>query len=66
MENVLLLFYYLWEIILYIILSFQVESFPSLYLYRNGKKISEYDGSRSLDDLYEFVMGQTGAAHDEL
>jgi thioredoxin domain-containing protein 5 len=43
----------------------EVEGFPTLYLYRDGRKITEYDGSRNLDDLYEYVMTQY-QMHDEL
>ena len=32
-----------------------VNGFPTIFIYRNGEKISEYNGSRSLDDLHEFV-----------
>ncbi|KAJ8984737.1 hypothetical protein NQ317_005002 [Molorchus minor] len=41
-----------------------IEGFPTLFLYRDGKKISEYSGSRSLEDLYDFVNKFLG--HDEL
>ena len=34
----------------------EVNGFPTLLIYRNGEKLSEYNGSRSLDDLYEFVQ----------
>lgn len=48
-----------------------VNGFPTLFIYRNGEKISEYNGSRSLDDLYEFVKTHDVAedkdkARDEL
>lgn len=43
----------------------EVEGFPSLYLYRDGRKVSEYNGSRNLDDLYDFVMIYL-QTHDEL
>ncbi|XP_011159540.1 thioredoxin domain-containing protein 5 homolog [Solenopsis invicta] len=43
----------------------EVDGFPTLYLYRNGRKISEYNGSRNLDDLYDFVMNHL-KTHDEL
>lgn len=43
----------------------EVDSFPTLYLYRNGRKVSEYNGSRNLDDLYGFVMNHL-RSHDEL
>ncbi|KAG7207978.1 hypothetical protein KM043_009558 [Ampulex compressa] len=43
----------------------EVDSFPALYLYRDGHKVSEYNGSRNLDDLYEFIMNYL-QAHDEL
>lgn len=33
----------------------EVDGFPTVYIYRNGKKIEEYDGTRSLDDLFEYV-----------
>lgn len=42
-----------------------VDGYPSLFLYKDGEKISEYNGSRSLDDLYEFVVKHY-SSHDEL
>jgi thioredoxin domain-containing protein 5 len=42
----------------------EVEGFPTIYLYKNGEKISEYSGSRTLEDLYDFVKQHVG--HDEL
>lgn len=39
----------------------EVDGFPSLYLYRDGQKISEYVGDRNLDDLYEFVINHLNA-----
>lgn len=42
----------------------EVEGFPTIFLYKSGEKISEYSGSRSLDDLYDFVIKHLG--HDEL
>ncbi|RZF46287.1 hypothetical protein LSTR_LSTR011998 [Laodelphax striatellus] len=41
----------------------EVDGFPTIFLYRNGKKISEYNGSRTLDDLVEFINSNF---HDEL
>jgi thioredoxin domain-containing protein 5 len=32
-----------------------VDGFPTIFLYQDGTKISEYNGSRSLEDLYQFV-----------
>lgn len=43
----------------------EVDGFPSVFLFKNGKRISEYNGNRSLEDLYEFVQ-QHLSAHDEL
>ncbi|XP_020280048.1 thioredoxin domain-containing protein 5 homolog [Pseudomyrmex gracilis] len=43
----------------------EVDGFPTLYLYRNGRKISEYSGSRNLEDLYDFVTNHL-QTHDEL
>lgn len=42
----------------------EVDGFPTLFLYKDGKKLAEYTGSRSLDDMYEFVMKHI--QHDEL
>lgn len=42
----------------------QIEGFPSLFLYKDGQKVSEYSGSRDLDDLSDFVNKHLG--HDEL
>ncbi|KAG5884135.1 hypothetical protein JTB14_021804 [Gonioctena quinquepunctata] len=42
----------------------EVEGFPTLFLYRDGERISEYSGSRSLEDLHEFVLSHR--RHDEL
>ncbi|XP_076619033.1 thioredoxin domain-containing protein pretaporter [Colletes latitarsis] len=43
----------------------EVDGFPSLYLYRDGHKVSEYNDARNLDDLYEFVASHL-QPHDEL
>lgn len=34
----------------------QVNGFPTIFIYRDGEKITEYNGSRSLDDLHQFVL----------
>lgn len=44
----------------------EVDGFPTLFIYKNGEKASEYNGSRSLDDLYEFVTKHAGGTKDEL
>lgn len=41
-----------------------VDGFPTVFLYRRGDKIEEYNGSRSLDDLFEFVS-KHAQIHDE-
>ncbi|XP_003700431.1 thioredoxin domain-containing protein pretaporter [Megachile rotundata] len=43
----------------------EVDGFPTLYLYRDGLKVAEYNGARNLDDLYDFVEGYL-QPHDEL
>jgi len=43
----------------------EVDGFPSVFLYKNGKKISEYNGNRSLEDLQDFIAKHLGS-HDEL
>lgn len=42
-----------------------VNGFPTLFIYKNGEKISEYNGSRSLDDLFEFVNTHATAAPEK-
>lgn len=36
-----------------------VNGFPTIFIYKNGEKISEYNGSRSLEDMYDFVKSHT-------
>lgn len=43
----------------------EVDGFPTVYIYRDGAKIEEYNGSRSLDDLFEYVTKHS-EEHDEL
>lgn len=43
-----------------------VNGFPTIYIYRNGEKITEYSGNRSLDDLFEFVNRHIVSSRDEL
>nr|CAH0112149.1 unnamed protein product [Daphnia galeata] len=33
----------------------KVNGFPTMFLYSNGEKVEEYDGNRSLDDMFSFV-----------
>lgn len=42
-----------------------VDGFPTVFIYRDGAKLEEYDGSRTLDDLYEYVTKHS-SARDEL
>ena len=39
-----------------------VDGYPTLLLYQNGQRITEYEGDRTLDDLYTFLLSQ--AAND--
>uniref|UniRef100_A0A1L8DU05 Putative thioredoxin/protein disulfide isomerase n=1 Tax=Nyssomyia neivai TaxID=330878 RepID=A0A1L8DU05_9DIPT len=43
----------------------EVDGFPTLHLYKAGAKLEEYNGSRSLDALYQFVE-KHDKGHDEL
>lgn len=43
-----------------------VNGFPTLYIYKDGEKVTEYSGNRSLDDLFEFVNRHIGSSRDEL
>lgn len=45
--------------------SQDVDGFPTIFLYKNGDKVTEYNGNRSLDDLVNFVNRYRGD-HDEL
>lgn len=42
----------------------EIEGFPSLFIYKDGQKMSEYNGNRELEDLADFVNKHLG--HDEL
>lgn len=44
--------------------SEKIDSFPTLFIYKDGVKISEYVGTRSIEDLTDFVNKHIG--HDEL
>lgn len=43
----------------------EVDGFPTLFVYKDGRKAGEYNGSRTLDDLHEFVSKHV-QSHDEL
>lgn len=48
-------------------ISFQVDGFPTLLLYKDGEKIDEYTGGRSFEDLDDFVVTHGKRLdHDEL
>lgn len=42
----------------------QVEGYPTLFLYKNGERQTEYEGSRSLPELQSYIKKFAG--HDEL
>uniref|UniRef100_A0A2M4A5E6 Putative disulfide-isomerase tiga n=1 Tax=Anopheles triannulatus TaxID=58253 RepID=A0A2M4A5E6_9DIPT len=45
----------------------EVNGYPTVFLYRDGVKVTEYHGHRSLEDLYEFVVQNlSGQLRDEL
>jgi len=43
-----------------------VKGFPTLNIYKDGKKITEYNGKRGLEELDKFVKEHSGATKDEL
>ena len=44
---------------------FQVSGFPTLNIYKNGEKIEEYNGQRTIEDLEAFISKHL-AKKDEL
>ncbi|CAN7988628.1 unnamed protein product [Ixodes hexagonus] len=45
--------------------SHEVQGYPTLVLFRNGKRLAEFNGARDLEALHEFVEVHLGR-HDEL
>lgn len=43
----------------------EVDGFPTIFIYKNGDKITEYNGNRSLDDLVNFI-NRHRSEHEEL
>lgn len=43
----------------------EVDGFPTIFIYRDGDKVTEYNGNRSLEDLVNFV-NRHRSDHDEL
>ncbi|XP_061182893.1 thioredoxin domain-containing protein 5-like [Saccostrea echinata] len=41
--------------------SYGVRSYPTLYFFRNGEKVDEYQGGRSLEDLLDYMEIQLSA-----
>lgn len=46
--------------------KFDISGFPTLKLFKNGVYKSDYDGKRTVDDLYKFMKTNAGAKKDEL
>ncbi|XP_028967068.1 thioredoxin domain-containing protein 5 [Galendromus occidentalis] len=44
----------------------EIQGYPSLILYKDGARVEEYNGSRDLDDLKEFVERHLSGTKDEL
>ncbi|CAG5133306.1 unnamed protein product [Candidula unifasciata] len=44
----------------------QVRGYPTLKLFRNGEFLKDYRGSRTLEELHEFVKKNYDDSHDEL
>lgn len=42
----------------------EVNGFPTIFIYRDGTKMAEYNGDRSLDDLLAYVL--KFSKHEEL
>lgn len=35
-----------------------VDGYPTLFLYSNGRQISEYEGERTVDSIFKFLVDQ--------
>lgn len=64
LEFSMLLFYYLLISLGVFHVCWQVDGFPTLFLYKDGSKVSEYNGDRSLNDMVNFIS--RNLEHDEL
>lgn len=43
-----------------------VSGFPTIFLYHDGEKVTEYEGNRSLDDMANFIKTNVKPIKDEL
>ena len=44
----------------------EIDGYPTLLLYQNGRRVIEFDGERTLDNLYMFLLSHSGTVKDEL
>jgi hypothetical protein len=46
---------------------FKVDGYPTLLLYKDNEKLTEYEGVKNLEDLHEFVLKHSSVPEkDEL
>lgn len=45
---------------------FSIKGFPTIKLFKNGVFKVDYDGKRTVDDIYKFMKSNAGAKKDEL
>lgn len=46
--------------------KFQIKGFPTLKLFQNGKLKTDYNGQRTVDDIYRFMKSNAVKNKDEL
>lgn len=46
--------------------KYEISGFPTLKLFKNGVYVADYEGRRTVDDLYQFMRKNASPKKDEL